>query len=99
APQERAVGTSNELHVTLQESLSGLDEVVVVGYGTQKRSEVVGSVVQMQGEELQKAPPMNITNLLAGRLPGLTTVQTSGRPGQDDATLRIRGTGTYGDNQ
>lgn len=99
APQERAVGTSNELHVTLQESLSGLDEVVVVGYGTQKRSEVVGSVVQMQGEELQKAPPMNITNVLAGRLPGLTTVQTSGRPGQDDATLRIRGTGTYGENQ
>lgn len=99
APQERAVGTSNELHVTLQESLSGLDEVVVVGYGTQIRRNVVGSVSQIDGEELQKAPPMNLTNALAGRLPGLTTLQQSGRPGADNATLQVRGRSSYAAGQ
>jgi TonB-linked SusC/RagA family outer membrane protein len=87
------------LKIILQEKDSQLNEVIVVGYGTQKRGNVVGSVSQIKGEELEKAPPGNITNMLAGRLPGLTALQQSGRPGADDATLRIRGISTYGGNQ
>ncbi|MGV3766376.1 MAG: SusC/RagA family TonB-linked outer membrane protein [Chitinophagaceae bacterium] len=82
--------------VVLGQSLARLDEVVVVGYGKQRRGDVVGSVAQISGDELKKAPAMNVTNMLAGRLPGLTTLQQSGRPGADDATLRIRGIGTTG---
>src|SRR5690606_19513204 len=72
-----------------------IDDVVVVGYGTQKRRNVVGSISQIDGEELQKTAPMNLTNALGGRLPGLSTLQQSGRPGSDNATLRIRGVSTY----
>ncbi|RXK82886.1 SusC/RagA family TonB-linked outer membrane protein [Filimonas effusa] len=88
-----------ELVVSLTESLKEMEEVVVVGYGKQKRTNVVGSVAQINGDELKKMPTMNVTNMLSGRLPGLTTLQQSGRPGNDDATLRIRGIGTYGANQ
>lgn len=85
--------------VQLTENPQEMEEVVVVGYGKQKRTNVVGSVAQINGDELKKMPAMNVTNMLAGRLPGLTTLQQSGRPGADDAALRIRGTGTYGANQ
>ena len=83
------------LTLNLEKKLKDLDEVVVVGYGRQKRGNVVGSVAQISGEQLKQAPAMNVTNMLAGRLPGLTTVQQSGRPGADDASLRIRGVGSY----
>ncbi|WP_315817106.1 TonB-dependent receptor plug domain-containing protein [Paraflavitalea speifideaquila] len=56
---------------------------------------MVGSVSQISGDVLKQAPAMNVTNMLAGRLPGVTTVQQSGRPGADDAMIRIRGIGTY----
>ncbi|MCK7558387.1 TonB-dependent receptor plug domain-containing protein [Chitinophaga sedimenti] len=89
------VPTNKEIKVVLAESSTGLGEVVIMGYGQQRRSTVVGSVSQINGEQLKQMPAMNVTNMLAGRLPGLTTLQQSGRPGADDATLRIRGTGTY----
>ncbi|MFD2555707.1 TonB-dependent receptor [Sphingobacterium tabacisoli] len=76
-----------------------LDEIVVVGYGIQKRRNVVGSVSQINGEELQKAPAMNLTNVLAGRLPGLTALQQSGRPGADNASFQIRGRNSYAGSQ
>lgn len=97
--KEVSVQGQSVLNVVLEESMSQLNEVVVVGYGTQKRSNVIGSVAQITSDDLKQAPTMNITNMLAGRLPGLTTLQQSGRPGADDATLRIRGIGTYGRNQ
>jgi TonB-dependent SusC/RagA subfamily outer membrane receptor len=82
--------------VVLREDMKGLDEVVVVAYGKQKKADVIGSVSQISGKELEKAPVMNVTNMLAGRISGVTTLQQSGRPGADDATIRIRGVGTYG---
>lgn len=82
--------------VVLREDMKGLDEVVVVAYGKQKKADVIGSVSQISGKELEKAPTMNVTNMLAGRISGVTTLQQSGRPGADDATIRIRGVGTYG---
>ncbi|NGM60802.1 TonB-dependent receptor [Sphingobacterium sp. SGG-5] len=98
--QPKSVTVTDATPVTIQmmSEMSEIDEVVVVAYGTQKRRNVVGSVAQIGGEELSKAPAMNITNALAGRIPGLTALQQSGRPGADDATLRIRGISTYGNS-
>lgn len=95
-PLLRLVREASELSFEMSPSSNELDEVVVVAYGTQTRRNVVGSVAQIRGEELEKAPVMNLTNALAGRVPGLTTLQQSGRPGADNATLRIRGISTYG---
>jgi TonB-linked SusC/RagA family outer membrane protein len=81
--------------VRLTGSADNMEEVMVVAYGKQKKGTVVGSVTQISGEVLKKAPTMNVTNMLAGRVPGLVAVQQSGRPGNDDATLRIRGVGSY----
>lgn len=97
--KEVATGPAANLVVKLAEATKGLNEVIVVGYGQQKRQNIVGSVVQINAEQLKQAPAMNITNALAGRLPGLTTLQQSGRPGADDASLRIRGVSTTGLNQ
>ncbi|MCW3092933.1 MAG: TonB-dependent receptor [Ferruginibacter sp.] len=84
--------------ITISEDPKELADVVVVGYGKQKRANVIGSVAQINGKDLEKMPAMNVTNMLAGRLPGLTSLQQSGRPGADDATLRIRGISTYGNS-
>lgn len=98
-PRTVDVRAGEPVKVTLERSLKDLDEVMVVAYGRQKKSNVIGSVAQINGSELKKAPTMNITNMLGGRLPGITSLQQSGRPGDDNATLRIRGVGTYGANQ
>lgn len=96
--KEVAIDNQLIINVTLVKDIKDLNEVVVVGYGIQKKGTLTGSVAQINGDQLKQAPAMNVSNLLAGRLPGLITVQTSGRPGNDDAALRIRGLGTMGDN-
>ncbi len=98
-PQSIAVTAGQSIQVVLTEAQGSMDEVVVVAYGQQKRANVIGSVTQISGNEIKKSPAMNVTNVLGGRLPGLVTLQQSGRPGADDATLRIRGIGTTGNNQ
>lgn len=90
------IKAGDKVNISLAEDPKELQDVVVVGFGKQKRTNVIGSVSQINSKELAKMPAMNVTNMLAGRLPGLTTLQQSGRPGADDATLRIRGIGTYG---
>ncbi|WP_162618713.1 TonB-dependent receptor [Pedobacter yulinensis] len=77
----------------LTPSNSNLNDVVVVGYGTQKRVNITGSVAQVKGEELVKAPVANLSNSLVGRLPGLRAVQNSGEPGADGSSIDIRGFG------
>ncbi|MDR1780602.1 MAG: TonB-dependent receptor [Tannerella sp.] len=92
------MGGGNPLIITLLEDAQGLEEIVVVGYGTQKAATVTGSVAQVRGEKLTIAPTINYSNALAGRLPGLVAVTSSGEPGSDNATFRIRGVNTLGDN-
>lgn len=99
AAQTVSAVAGKSVTVVLQQNLKDLEEVMVVAYGKQKRANVIGSVTQISGNQLKRAPVMNVTNSLAGRLPGLTTLQQSGRPGADDAALRIRGIGTTGGNQ
>lgn len=86
------------LAVTLKEDAEILDEVVVVGYGTQKKVSVTGAMASTKGSDLSKVPTTNITNTLAGRLPGLISYNRSGEPGYDDAGLLIRGASTTGDS-
>ena len=90
--------TKNTILFRLKSNSDIIDEVVVVGYGTQKASTVTGSIVDVKGDVLERAPVMNFTNSLAGRLPGLVATTGSGEPGSDNSTLRIRGANTLGDN-
>ena len=92
--QEIAIGTNTVINVTLSEEIVGLEEVVAVGYGTQKKQTVTGSVASVKGDILAVAPVANATNALAGRLPGLISLQQNGRPGNDAAALSIRGFGS-----
>jgi TonB-linked SusC/RagA family outer membrane protein len=75
-----------------------LSDVVVVGYGTQKKITVTGSVATVKGAELEKSPSVNLSNSLAGRMPGVIAVQASGEPGYDGSAIHIRGSNTLGNN-
>ncbi|MCO5238788.1 MAG: TonB-dependent receptor [Chitinophagaceae bacterium] len=79
--------------IVLKVAAAGLDEVVVTGYGTQKKQTVTGSIASVKGEQLAAAPVASTANSLAGRLPGLISLQSSGQPGSDAASLSIRGFG------
>ncbi|SCD19175.1 SusC/RagA family [Proteiniphilum saccharofermentans] len=88
----------NKIDVTLQEDLKGLEEVVVVGYGTQKKANLTGSVVSVDLQEISKRKVGQTSMALQGIVPGLTVTQSSGQPGADGGTLRIRGITTLGEN-
>ena len=91
--QEIAAAGKTTINVTLAEETVGIGEVVAVGYGTQKKVNMTGSVVSVKSEALTVAPVSNVTNTLSGRLPGLFAKQENGAPGSDAAILSIRGFG------
>lgn len=82
--------------VVLEEATEILDEVVVVGYGVQKKATLSGSVASVKGTEIVKSPAMNVSNSIAGRMPGVVAISNSSEPGYDGSTLRIRGVNTFG---
>ena len=84
-------GNMSLLNVTLMEDSTFLEETIVVGYGTQKKSSMTSAVSAIKGDDLLKAPSTNVSQLLAGRLTGVSSVQESGEPGLDQAAIRIRG--------
>ena len=86
------------VNVTLTTEALALDEVVVVGYGTQKKVNVIGSVATISTAEITASPTNTVSAALGGRLPGLVVQQTTGEPGRDDADLLIRGQNTLGNN-
>ncbi|HWW42500.1 TonB-dependent receptor [Pedobacter sp.] len=93
-PQRITLNSQTELSITLLEDSQGLNEVVVVGLGTQKKASVIGAISSISTKELKQSPVANISNALAGRLPGLVAIQRSGAPGvngNDAAQLYIRG--------
>jgi TonB-dependent starch-binding outer membrane protein SusC len=96
--QRVPVGGKTTVDIAMAPDVMNLDEVVVVGYGTARKATITGSVASVTGEKLQVAKTTNFTNSLTGRLPGLVTVQRSGLPGADDATIRIRGNNTLNNN-
>ncbi len=96
---EETVGNRSIIDFELRHSESlALDEVVVVGYGVQKKANVVGSVTTLQGSEIKSIPATSVTNTLAGRLPGVVAIQKNGEPGNLGSRLLVRGRTTLGDD-
>ena len=93
--QTLTVGDRTVVDVVMTEESTELEEVVVVGYGVQKRVHMTGSVSQIGAKELMKAPMQNVSNLLTGKLSGVTSIQRSGKPGDDGTTLYVRGQNSY----
>src|SRR5690606_20154177 len=93
-PHEEQVNNRETINVVLTPTASDLDEVVVVGYGVQKKATKTGAISQVKGEDLKQAPVVNIENTLAGRIPGVMGLNQSGEPGYDGSNILIRGRNT-----
>lgn len=94
--QEIQVGTQTTISVTLTADVQSLQEVVVVGYGEQKKTTITGAVTSVKGDVISQAPVANLSNALTGRLPGTIFINRSGEPGNDASQIRVRGTNTTG---
>jgi len=92
--QEVPIGNSRKINVTLKEGANNLNDVVIVGYGQQKKVTVTGAVSTIRAEDL-KQPVANLTDVIAGRVAGVIGVQRSGEPGHDNAEIYIRGISTF----
>ena len=97
ATQEIAVGSQSVINVVLKEDTEFLDEVVVVGYGTMKRSDLSGASVSMKEEDLKGSIITSLDQSLQGRAAGVSAVQTSGAPGSS-SSIRVRGQATVNAN-
>lgn len=98
--QELKAVAGKTLSVTLKEDTEVLDEVVVVGYGTQKKVNLTGAVSSVDfGEQVKSRPITNVSNALAGMSAGVQVMQNSGQPGNDGSSIRIRGIGTLNSNE
>ncbi|WP_461151682.1 carboxypeptidase-like regulatory domain-containing protein, partial [Spirosoma pulveris] len=96
--QEVAINNRSSINITLASDDKMLSEVVVVGYGEQKKETVTGAVATVKGTDLVKSPAVNLSNSIAGRMPGVIATNASGEPGYDGAAIRIRGSNTLGNN-
>ncbi len=85
----------SDVEIVLNEDSQMLDEVVAVGYGVAKKATLTGSVSAITGADLVKAPMQNVSNLLTGKVSGLTAVQSSGKPGEDAAAIHVRGVNDF----
>ena len=95
-PKEVKVEGRSKVDVTLVTNTQQLEEVVVVGYGQQKKASVVGAITQATGEALERAAGVHdISAALTGNLPGVVTVQSSGMPGDESAKITIRGASSW----
>lgn len=92
--QEKTVNGNDELQVVLQEEVSGLDEVVVVGYGSQKRANVIGAVSTVSSSSLENRSTSTLSSSLSGLAAGVNVQTSTGKPGADGANILIRGRGT-----
>lgn len=89
--QEVAIKGRTIINITMESDVESLDELVVVGYGTQRKGNLTGSIASIKSEKLTIAPITNVSNMLGGQLAGLKTKQVSGIPGSDNSSLYIRG--------
>jgi TonB-linked SusC/RagA family outer membrane protein len=92
---EKLVTGKDPLRIVMNEVVQSLKEIVVVGYGKQKKETVTGAISTLQGKEITDVPTSNLSTAIAGKLSGVVTIQTSGRPGEDAATIFIRGRSTW----
>lgn len=94
--KEIKVGQSGTFNVTLSEATNQLDNVIVIGFGTQKRENLIGSVAQINAKDINNRTAPSLSNALTGQLPGVTLIQRSGQPGSDGANIQVRGLGSFG---
>lgn len=92
--QEVEVGNKTSVTILLKEDSQALEEVVIVGFGAQKKVNLTGSVSSVDSEKLSGMPATNVTSMLQGKLPGVAITQSSGLPGREKTSIRIRGIGT-----
>lgn len=99
APQEIIVHNGQGIRVVMKEEVAQkLNEVVVVGYGKQKKASVTAAISSISTQDLVQTPQANVSNMLVGKMPGLIATQRSGAPGEDASNLLIRGVSTFSDN-
>lgn len=96
--QQELTASGNQLNIKLKEDAMALDEVVVVGYGVQKKSLVTGAIASVKGSELEMTGIMRADDALQGKTPGVQIISNSGQPGTS-TSIRIRGVGTNGTAQ
>lgn len=96
--QEVTLSGQADINVQLQPESKSLNEVVVVGYGTQKKATLTGSISVVKGGDLVKSPQPNVSSSFAGRVPGVIASNGSGEPGYDGSNISIRGLATTGSN-
>ncbi|MCF0198775.1 MAG: TonB-dependent receptor [Bacteroidaceae bacterium] len=98
-PKEMAVSAGKRFSVTLEDDEKQMEEVIVVGYGQQKKASVVGAITQTTGEVLERAAGVtNLGSALTGNLPGVVTVASSGQPGEEEPEITIRGAASWNGN-
>jgi len=95
--QDIKIDGRRTINVTLSEDATDLDEIIVVGYGTQKKVHLTGSVAAVSNKDIMKTTSSNISQALVGKLPGLISQQSTGAPGADDVSLLVRGYSSYMD--
>jgi TonB-linked SusC/RagA family outer membrane protein len=96
---EVIVGNRSTIDITLNVDLTTLDEIVVVGYGEQKKATVTGAVSSVEGDIVRQFPTNNLSGALVGQVPGLMVVNRSGEPGADDSQIRVRGVNTLNNSE
>lgn len=94
--KELTVGDKTDYAIELVEDSQALEEVVVVGYGTEKKVNVIGSIAQIGSEKLENRSTPQLSNALTGQMAGVTVIQRSGRPGNSGGEIRVRGVGSFG---
>jgi TonB-linked SusC/RagA family outer membrane protein len=92
--QEIAGSNQSYIKITLIEDAKSLDEIVVVGYGAQKKVNLTGAISTVSAKDLKSMPANNVASMMQGRMPGVTITQNSGQPGKEGITIRVRGVGT-----
>ena len=96
--EEVKVGKQRNFTVVLRDDTQSIEATVVVAYGTQTKATVTGALTSIDNKALIKAPVADVTNVLAGQMPGVSTVQETGQPGEDYAKIYIRGAGSLSDS-
>lgn len=97
-PYETSLSSRSNIDVVLKESVSEIDEVMVVAYGVQKKETLTGAISSVSTEDLLKSPNSSIANSLAGKITGFSSVQKSGQPGLEDPDIYIRGAGSLSED-
>jgi len=96
--QKRTIGNNSTITIKMQEDSNTLEEVVVIGYGSQQKTSLTGSVATISAAKIEKQAVIQTSQALQGLSPGLTAIQSSGQPGADGASLQVRGIGSIGNS-